>query len=120
MCQQNGYVVETFFKREYVGRMIPRIHQSEIHQWLEKNCYAFIWKEEELQGKYVKDTIEVIFYSERSSDQYEIFWVKFLEELFHWIERLQEALELQKRVKKTCTWDTKRILALHLLDHSIT
>jgi hypothetical protein len=100
--------------------MLPRIHRSDIHQWWEKNCDAFIWKEAELRGKSVKDTREVIFYSERSSDQYEIFWVKFLEELFHWIERLQEALEFQERVKKTCTWDTKNIAVLHRLDRPIT
>jgi hypothetical protein len=31
---------------------------------------------------------DYVFYLERSSNQYEIFWVKFLEELFHWIDRL--------------------------------
>jgi hypothetical protein len=44
----------------------------------------------------VKYTREVVFYSERSSDQYEILWVKFLEELFHWIDKIQEAPEFQK------------------------
>jgi hypothetical protein len=52
---------------------------------------AFIWKEMVLRGKFVKDTREEVFYSEISSDQYEILWFKFLEELFHWIDRLQEA-----------------------------
>ena len=61
----------------------------------------------------MKDTREVVFYSERLSDQYDIFRVKFLEELFHWIDRLQEALEFQERVKRTCTWDTKNIASLH-------
>ena len=89
-----------------VERILPRIHRSDIHQWWEKNCDAFIWKKLELQGKYVKDTREVVFYSERSSDQYEILWVKFLEELFHWIDKIQEAPEFQKRVTKTCAWDT--------------
>jgi len=37
----------------------------------------------ELRGKSIKYTHEEVFYSERSSDQYDIFWVKFLEELFH-------------------------------------
>jgi hypothetical protein len=54
----------------------------------------------------VKDTREEIFYSKILSDQYEIFWVKFLEELFHWIDRLQEASKFQEKVKRTCTWDT--------------
>jgi hypothetical protein len=84
-----------------------------------ENCDAFIWKEAELRGKSVKDTREVVFYSERSSDQYEIFWVKFLEELFHWIDRLQEAPEFQERVKKTCAWDTENITTLHRLDHPV-
>jgi hypothetical protein len=44
----------------------------------------------------VKGYKRFVFYSERSSDQYEIFWVKFLEELFHWIDRLQEAPEFQE------------------------
>jgi hypothetical protein len=70
-------------KREPVGRTLPQIHRSNIHQWWEINCDAFIWKEAELRRKYVKDTREAVFYSERMSDQYEIFWVQFLEELFH-------------------------------------
>jgi hypothetical protein len=82
--------------------MLPWILRSNIHHWWERNCDAFIWKEVELRGKYVKDTREVVFYSERSSDQYEIFWVKFPEEFFHWIDRLQEAPKFQERVKKTC------------------
>jgi hypothetical protein len=53
-------------------------------------------KKRELRGKSVEDTREAVFYSERSSDQYEIFWVKFPEELFHWIKRLQEAPEFQE------------------------
>jgi hypothetical protein len=50
----------------------------------------------EMRGKFVKDTWEVVFYSEISSDQYGILWVKFPEELLHWIDRLQEALEFQE------------------------
>jgi hypothetical protein len=49
----------------------------------------------ELRGKYVKDTRDVVFYSEILSDQYEIFWVKFPEEIFHWLDRLLEAPKLQ-------------------------
>jgi hypothetical protein len=57
----------------------------------------------------VKDTWEVFFYSERSSDQYKIFLVNFMEEIFHWIDRLQEAPEFQERVKMTCSWDIENI-----------
>jgi hypothetical protein len=63
--------------------MLPWNHRSSIDQWWEINCDAFIWKEVELRGKLVEDTHEVVFYSKRSSDQYEIFWVKFSEEFFH-------------------------------------
>jgi hypothetical protein len=73
-----------------------------------------------MRGKYEKDTHEVVFYSERSSDQYDIFWVNFLEELFHWIDRLQEASEFQEQLKKTCAWDTESIATLHRLDHLVT
>jgi hypothetical protein len=65
-------------------------------------------------------TRESILYSEISSDQYEIVWVKFPEELFHWIYQLREAQKFQEQVKKTCTWDTKKITTLHQLDHQIT
>jgi hypothetical protein len=65
-------------------------------------------------------TRDFVFYSERSSDQYEIFWVKFLEELFHWVDRLQEAPEFKEHVKKICTWDTEKLAELHRLDHQIT
>jgi hypothetical protein len=95
MCQQNGFVVSNCIKREPIGRMILWIHIYNIHQWWEINCEAFIWKEVEMRRKYVKDTREAVFYLERSSDWYGIFWVKFLEEIFHWIDRLQEALEFQ-------------------------
>jgi hypothetical protein len=69
--------------------MIPPIHRYSIDQWWERNCDAFIWKEAELRRKSVENT-EAIFYSERSSDQYEILWVKFLEEFLYWIKRLQK------------------------------
>jgi uncharacterized protein YhbP (UPF0306 family) len=76
-------------------RIVPWIHRSEIRQWCEINFYSFICKEVELQGKTERDTRDFVFYSERSSDQYEIFLVKFPKELLHWIDRLQEAPELQ-------------------------
>jgi hypothetical protein len=75
--------------------MIPWIHRYDIQQWWERNCDTFIWNEAEMRGKYVNDTSEFVFYSKRSSDQYDIFWVKFPEELFHSIYRLQEALKFQ-------------------------
>jgi hypothetical protein len=71
--------------------MLPRIYRSEIRQWWERNCDAFIWKEAEMRGKSERDTRYFVFYSEILSDQYEIFWVKFPEELFHWIDQLEEA-----------------------------
>ena len=74
----------------------------------------------ELRGKYLKHTQEVVFYLKRLSDQYAIFLVKFSEEIFQWIDRLQEAPEFQEQVKKTCAWDTKNIAALHRLDRSVT
>jgi len=79
MHQQNGSIFGTCIKKELVGRMLLRIHRSNIHQWWERISNAFIWKEAEIRRKYVKDTREVVFYSERLSDQYEIFWVKFPE-----------------------------------------
>jgi hypothetical protein len=50
-----------------------QIHRSNIDQWWERNCDTFIWKEAELRGKYVENTYEADFNSERSTDQYEIF-----------------------------------------------
>jgi hypothetical protein len=114
--QQNGFIVGTFVKMEPIGRMLPQIHRYRIDQWWERNCDTFIWKEEELRGKSVEDTHAVVFYSERSSDQYEIFWVKCSEELFQWIKRLQEAPEFQERVKRICAWDTEKLAALQRLD----
>jgi hypothetical protein len=81
--QQNGSVVGTCVKIEPVGRMLPRIHRYNIYELWERNCNAFIWKEAEITKNYMEDTHEVVLYSERSSDQYEIFWVKFPEEIFH-------------------------------------
>jgi hypothetical protein len=89
--------------------MLLRIHISNIDQWWERNFDAFIWKEVELTRKFVKDTREVVFYSERLSDQYEIFWVKFPEELFHWINRIQESLEFQERARGSILGTQKRL-----------
>jgi hypothetical protein len=50
-------------KRELVGRILPWIHRSNIDQWWERNCDAFIWKEAELRRKSLKDTKEAVFYS---------------------------------------------------------
>jgi hypothetical protein len=38
----------------------------------------------------------IVFYSEISSDHYDILWVKFSKEFFHWIYRLQEAPKFQE------------------------
>jgi hypothetical protein len=100
--------------------MLSLIHRSGIDQWWERSCDAFIWKEAELRRKSLENTREAIFYSERSSDQYEIFWVKFPEEFFHWIKRLQEAPEFQGWTKKICAWDTKKLAALQRLDCPVT
>jgi hypothetical protein len=118
--QKNGSVVGTCVKREPVGRMILWIHRSSIDQWWEINCDAFIWKEVKLREKSVEDTHETVFYSEISSDQHEIFWVKFQEEIFHWIKRLQEALEFQEQVNIIYAWDIENLAALHRLDCPVT
>jgi hypothetical protein len=100
--------------------MLPPIHISGIDQWWERNCDSFIWKEAKLRRKLVGTTREAIFYSERLSDQYEIFWVKFLEEFFQLIKRLQEAPEFQGQIKKICMWDTDKLVGLHRLDCPFT
>ena len=43
-----------------------------------------------------------------------------MEELFHWIDWLEEAPEFQECIKKTYTWDTEKITTLHQVDHQIT
>jgi hypothetical protein len=78
------------FKSEPVRRMLLHIYRSEIQKWWGLNCDTFLWKEVELRYKIKNDTRDYVFYSERLRNQYEIFWVKFLEELFHWIDWLQE------------------------------
>jgi hypothetical protein len=59
--------------------MLLPIHRYGIDEWWERNCDAFILKEAEMRRKSVENTYEEIFYLERSSDQYKIFWVKFPE-----------------------------------------
>jgi hypothetical protein len=82
LAPTNGFVARTYVKREPIGRMLLWIHRSGIDKWWERNCDAFIWKEEELRRKSVENTHEAIFYSERSSDQYDIFWVKIPRRIF--------------------------------------
>jgi len=118
--QKNGSIVGTCVKREPIGIMLSLIHRSGIDKWWEKNCYAFIWKEVKLRRKSVENTCESIFYWERSSDMYEIFWVKIMEEFFHWIKRLQEDPEFHGRAKKIYVWDTKNLAALQRLDCPVT
>jgi hypothetical protein len=103
-----------------VRRMLPQIYRYEIQKWWEINYDAFIWRETKLQGKSDRNMRDYVFYSERSNNQYEIFWFKFSEELFCWIDRLQEAPKFQECVKKTCNWDTEKIATLRQLDHEIT
>jgi hypothetical protein len=100
--------------------MLPLIHRSDIDQWWERNSDAFIWKEGELRIKSLENTREAIFYSERESDQYEIFCVKFLEKTIHWIKRLQEAPKFQGRTKKIYAWDTEMLVALQRLYFLVT
>jgi hypothetical protein len=87
------------FTREPVRRMLPWIHKSDVRQWWECKCDAFILKEAELWNLNWDTAKDFVFYSERSSDQYEIFWVEFLEKLFQWVDHLQEAPEFKEWVK---------------------
>ena len=68
----------------------------------------------------MENTHEAIFYSERLSDQYEIFWVKFPEECFHSIKRIQEAPEFQGQTKNISAWDTEKLATLQRLDCPVT
>jgi hypothetical protein len=45
-------------------------------------CDAFIKKEYELWKKNPRVVKDIIFYSKPTSNQYEIFWVKFIEDFF--------------------------------------
>jgi hypothetical protein len=54
------------------------------------------------------------------SDQYEIFWIKFPEEVFQWLDWLQEALEYKDRDKRRYNWTIEGLAALHQLDHQIS
>jgi hypothetical protein len=117
---KNGSIVRTCVKREPVGRMLSSIHRPDIDQWWERKCDAFIWKEVELRRNLVENTHEAIFYTERSSDQYEIFWVKFPKEFFHWKKRLQESPEFQGQANNICAWDTQTLAALQRLDCPVT
>jgi hypothetical protein len=54
---------------------------------------VFIRKEAELRHKSFTVVKDIVFYSEPASHQYEIFWVKFYEELFQWLDRPLEAPE---------------------------
>jgi hypothetical protein len=83
----------------------------------EQKCDAFIRQEVELRQKNPRVVKETIFYSEPASDQYKIFWVEFLEELFQWLDQLQEAPEYKDQVKKTYNWTFASLVALHRLDH---
>jgi hypothetical protein len=76
--------------------MLPRIRKFDIRQWWEHKCDAFILKEEELRNLNWDVAHDIFLYSERSSDQYEIFWVEFPEKLFQWVDRLQEAPEFKE------------------------
>jgi hypothetical protein len=62
---------------------------------------------------------DAIFYSEPASDQYEILWIWFPEEVYQWIDQLQEVIEFKDRVKKIFNWVIERITALQNLDHHI-
>jgi hypothetical protein len=70
-------------------------------------------RKSELWHKIFRVVKRIVFYSEPASDQYEIFWIKFPEELFQWLDQLQEAPEYKYRVKKRYNWIVEGLVALH-------
>jgi hypothetical protein len=62
---------------------------------------------------------DAVYYSEPTNDQYEIFWIWFPEEVFQWLDRLQEAPEFKDRVKRRLHWNVAQLVSLHRLDHLI-
>jgi hypothetical protein len=62
----------------------------------------------------------MVFYSEPASDQYKIFWIRFPEEVFQWLDHLQEAPEYKDRVKRKYNWTVEGLVTLHHLDHLIS
>jgi hypothetical protein len=66
------------------------ILKYDIENWWERRCNEFIQQEAKLQHKIFRVVKSVVFYSETVSDQYEIFWIIFLEEVFQWLEKHQE------------------------------
>jgi hypothetical protein len=98
--------------------MPQRIYKHEVEVWWEKKCDYFVRQEAELRQK---DPLrEAIFYTEPADDQYEVFWVEFPVKLSKWLRRLQEAPEYKERIKRTITWTTANLVALHRVDHQIS
>ena len=52
-----------------------RIYKSEVENWWEIKCDAFIRKEVELWYKRFRVVKDIVFYSDLASDQYDIFWI---------------------------------------------
>lgn len=68
---------------------MSRIFKKEIRDWWDKRVDQFILEQAIQRGqpiaKVSKETLNV----EVTSDQYEIFWCKFPEDLYNWLRRLK-------------------------------
>ena len=69
------------------------IFKSDVENWWERRCSSFIQQEAELRHKRFKVVKRTVLYSEPARDQYKIFWIRFPEDVFQWLYRLQESLE---------------------------
>ena len=62
----------------------------------------------------------LVLFSDSASDTYKIFWGKFPEELYNWLQRLQTKTIKGKSHKINHKWAHEDLVMLHRLDTDLT
>jgi hypothetical protein len=97
--------------------MQHHIFKLDIDSGGNKGVTEFIFQETELRQKNLRVVKDTIYYFEPANDQYKSSRSGFLEEVFQWLDRLQEAPEFKDRVKRRLHWNAAQLVVLHRLDH---
>ena len=63
---------------------------------------------------------EEVSYADHASNQYEIFWCKFREGFYNWLQRLQTKEKIGSHSRSPHTWTQVDLIELHRLDTDLT
>lgn len=92
--------------------MVSRIFKEEIKDWWDNGVDQFIAEQATKRGQLASKVNEETLYAEGASEQYEIFWFKFPEDLYNWLRRLKVQNRAGGILSARRSWTSSDIILL--------